>query len=86
MTYKERAEETAGKLFQTLGVTPTEAQSVKAAGLIERALVEAAVESARHCAKVALDCCPEDMDIAHKISIEMRQAEQALIANLSAMR
>jgi hypothetical protein len=86
MTYKERAENTAEKLFRLLGMTPDEALAGETAGLIERALVEAAVDSARHCAKVALDCCPADMDVAHKISAELRQAEQALIANLSALR
>ena len=86
MTFKDRANDTAREVFRILGLVPTKDQAGAVAVRIERALVQSAVESAQHCAKVALDCCPEDRDIAHKIARGLRQAEQALITNLSALR
>ncbi len=86
MTFKDRANDTAREVFRILGLEPTNDQAAAVAVRIERALVKSAVESTQHCTKVALDCCPEDRDIAHKIAVGLRQAEQALITNLSALR
>ncbi len=38
------------------------------------------------CAKVVVDCCPQDPDIAHKITTRIHQERDALIANLSSLR
>jgi aspartate-semialdehyde dehydrogenase len=86
MNYKIRAAGIATKVCQILDTTPSADAQSEAAALIERALMDAALENSEECAKVAMVCCSPDRDLAHKIAEEIRRKNVALIANLSSMR
>jgi hypothetical protein len=86
MSFRRRAEQAADAVYKTLGVSPTAEQAVRAADAIEKAVIGAVLEEQERCATVAMRCCSADMDMAHKVSAEIRQTHTALIANLSGMR
>ncbi len=86
MNFKTRAAGIAKKVCQILDATPSAAASNEVAELIERALMDAALEDSEECAKVAMVCCSADRDLAHKIAEEIRRKNVVLIANLSSMR
>ncbi len=86
MTFREQAEHTAQAVAKLLQAESTPEQSKEAAELIERAIIESYRDAAERCATVALKCCSEDLDMAHKVADEIRRANTALIANLSALR
>ena len=54
--------------------------------LIEMAIIESARVAHESCAKVVVDCCPEDRDLAHKINDRIHKKRDALIANLHSLR
>ncbi len=86
MNFKTRAAGIAKKVCQILDTAPSAAARNEVAELIERALMDAALEDSEECAKVAMVCCSADRDLAHKIADEIRRKNVALIANLSSMR
>lgn len=86
MNFKTRAADIAKKVYRILDTTPSAAARNEVAELIERALMDAALEDSEECAKVAMVCCSPDRDLAHKIAEEIRRKNVALIANLSSMR
>lgn len=86
MSFRTRSEDTAKAIFGALSVEPSDAQSKEIVAIVERAVVETAVEANRNCTSVAHQCCSADRDLAHKIADEIDRAHKALIANLSAMR
>lgn len=86
MNFKTRAADIAKKVYQILDTAPSAAARNEVAELIERALMDAALEDSEECAKVAMGCCSADRDLAHKIAEEIRRKNVALIANLSSMR
>jgi hypothetical protein len=86
MSFREQADITAQAVAEALGVTPTQAQAKAAADVIEQAIIDSYRDAAERCAKVALDCCAEDRDLAHKVSDQIKRANTALIANLSSLR
>ena len=86
MNFKTRAVDIAKKVYQILDTAPSAAARNEIAELIERALMDAALEDSEECAKVAMVCCSADRDLAHKIADEIRRKNVALIANLSSMR
>jgi hypothetical protein len=86
MQFRERAQEAAKNLYGILQTAPSaelEAQVVK---VIEQTMIDTLLEEGERCAKVAMDCCSPDRDLAHKVADKIRQANTALIANLSSMR
>jgi hypothetical protein len=83
---RERAEETCKEVLGILDGTGGGGNSKKIAGAIEKAIINALLEERHRCANVALKCCSEDEDKAHKIDEEIRRVNTALIANLSSMR
>ncbi len=86
MQFRERAQAAAKNLYGILQTAPSaelEAQVVK---VIEQTMIDTLLEEGERCAKVAMDCCSADRDLAHKVADEIRRANTALIANLSSMR
>ncbi len=86
MNLNERTEALFSEMCGILGVTPGEEESSRARRTVEKAIIDVVLAEQERCAKVAKTCCAPDRDMAHKISTEIRQTKEALIANLSAMR
>jgi hypothetical protein len=86
MKLKEHASKAAKNVFGILGASPTEDQAREISSAIEKAVIAAVLEEASRCAEVAKSCCSADRDMAHKITEEIRHANDVLIANLSSMR
>ena len=67
--------------------TPLDAeQTSKLSEIVERTLIDLMRECAKHHSGVVRECCPPDQDLAHKISAEISQRNDALIANLTGLR
>lgn len=86
MSFRSTADAAATAVFESLSITPSEEQTKTVADIIERAVIDTAVEANQRCAQTAQTCCSADRDLAHKIAVEIKKNHQALIANLSAMR
>ena len=86
MKLKEHASKAAENVFGILGASPTEEQARDISAAIEKAVIGAVLEEASRCAEVAKACCSTDRNMAHKITEEIRRANQVLIANLSSLR
>lgn len=86
MSFRDQAQTTAAAVHAALGTTPDQQQANEVVAIIERAIVESARQAHDSCAKVVVDCCPEERDLAHKIAGEIRSARKALVANLSSLR
>lgn len=82
---RERAEEAAKEVQGILRVSE-EDHPKEVADAIEQTIINALLEERHRCADVALKCCEEDQDKAHKISEEIRRVNSALMANLGSMR
>ena len=82
---RERAEGAADEVFRILGIEEDD-HPKEVADAIEETIIKALLEERHRCADVAIQCCPEDKDKAHKISDEIRRVNKALIANLKSMR
>ena len=86
MNIAENANSTAKAVCALLGVDPDEEQQSQITRLIERSLISAVLsESERH-THMVMSCCSADLDLAHKLTNEIRAATNALVANLSSMR
>ena len=86
MTYKSQAEQTAEAVQALLGEESEPEKAAEIAKIIEKAIIESARVAHESCAKVVVDCCPEDRDLAHKISDQIHKKRDALIANLHSLR
>ena len=86
MNMTEKSEQVAHGVFDALGVSPDNDQSRKVAAVIEKAIINAVLETKGQCLDVAMECCSPDTDLAHKISNDQRLATEVLIANLSSLR
>ena len=86
MTLRSRAEEVTNAVVEQLGSTlgPEDSQAI--VKIVEKALIDSYRDCTERNTHVAVACCAEDRDKAHKIAEEMRQANSALIANLSSLR
>ena len=82
---RERAEQATHEVQNILGVS-AEDHPKEVADAIEQTIINALLEERHRCADVALKCCEEDQDKAHKIADEIRRVNTALMANLSSMR
>lgn len=76
------AEETAERIFATLGVTPTPAQRAATIEMIEEQLVDNAVETRKWC----VDHATQSRKSGRQLADELKSAHEALLANLSSMR
>jgi hypothetical protein len=86
MTYKSQAEQTAEAVQALLGEGADADKAEELTKIIEKAIIESARVAHESCAKVVVDCCPEDRDIAHKINDRIHKKRDALIANLHGLR
>ena len=86
MDLRNRAERAAAGVFETLAASPTEDQAKRVTVQIEKALIDVLLQEGKRCADVARDCCAADHDLARKVAREVRLSNEALIANLSALR
>ena len=86
MSFRDRAKHAAGVVSGILEVSPNEDQAKEIADAIEQEIIEAVLEEAERCVKVAHDCCSPDLDKAHKIAEGIKRTHTALIANLSSLR
>jgi hypothetical protein len=81
-----RAQKATQEIFDILGVRPTGAQGDKVAHAIEQVIVKALEKSVERSTDAALEVFSADRGMAQKINEEIRLANKALIANLSALR
>ena len=86
MNIKERAASIAKAASAVLQVEPNEEQLKLLTDLIEQAVINAMLEAGERHTSVVMQCCSPDLDKAHKVADEIRRGDQALIANLQAMR
>lgn len=86
MAFKDYAEKAAAKACEVLEAGPSADQASNVVHIIEEAIIGAVLEERERCADVALGCRSADRDMAHEIAAGIRQANAALIANLSSMR
>ncbi len=75
MTFRESAENAAKEVFETLQASPSDEQTERVLNIIEKATIEAVLETQRG-----------HRDRAHKVGEDIRRSELVLIANLSALR
>lgn len=86
MGFKTDARNVAKAVETALGIDLDDGQIGEVTDIIEQAILRTAVETTKNCSTHAVACCPADQDIAHKIARKLKQAEDALVANLSALR
>ena len=81
-----RAHKATQDIFDILGVRPSGTQGDKVAQAIEQVIVKALGKSVERSAGAAMEFLATDRRMGHKIAEEIRLANKALTANLSAMR
>jgi len=86
MDFRTRAEKAVQDCCEALSAELTDEQRSVVSKIVERAIIDAIREAAMHTARAATRCCSEDRDMAHKISREIDNTKEALIANLSGLR
>ncbi len=80
------AQKVTQEIFDILGVRPSGAQGEKVARAIEQVIVKALEKSAERSTDAATNIYAADRNMAQKVAQEIRLANVALIANLSALR
>ena len=80
------AQNVTEEIYAILGVRPSGAQGEKIARAIEQVIVKALNKSVERSTYAATEICAADHNMAHKVAEEIRIANVALIANLSALR
>ena len=86
MELKKRAEQAVKDAGKASGGQLSEKDEQLVAEIIEQAMQHAIHEATKQSSSAAVACCGPDADMAHKIAEEIKRANTALIANLSAMR
>ena len=86
MSVSQNAEQTANAVVAVLQASPSPAQTEEVSKLIEQAILNAILEERERCTHVVMECCSADLDMAHKMSEEIRKRQEALVTNLSSMR
>ncbi len=86
MSLRSRAEEVTNAVVELLGTTVAPEKSQAIVKIVEKAMIDSYRDCTERNTHVAVACCQEDTDRAHKIAEEMRRANTALIANLSSLR
>lgn len=80
-----RAQQATEEIFGILGVRPSGPQGDKVAQAIEQVIAQALKKGAERSSEAAMEVCAADPGMADRISEEIRSANKALVANLSAM-
>lgn len=86
MDLDDKSARIADRLFAVLQVSPTADQAGRVNRIIGQALTDAVLETRSRCVSVAVERCPADGDLAHKLASDERLAKEALIANLCSLR
>jgi hypothetical protein len=86
MKLRDHADQAAKDVFGKLGMSPSDEQAQEVGDIIEKAVIEAVVETRNRCANAAMQRSEAEKDLAHKIAQEIRQSSEVLIANLSSLR
>ncbi|MCJ8322979.1 MAG: hypothetical protein HRU29_02755 [Rhizobiales bacterium] len=80
------AEEATTKINKLLTSKLDDKQQSDVANIVERAVIQAVLESQHRAVDAALRCPEADQDMAHKIATAIRQKNDILIVNLSSQR
>jgi hypothetical protein len=80
-----RANDVTEEIFEILGVRPTGPQGGQVAEAIHQVIVKALDKSVERSTQAAMDVCATDVGMADRVAEEIRTANKALVANLSAM-
>lgn len=86
MTLRKRAERIAGEALAALDLSTDDPRAEAVVRIVEQAIIDVVLEERERCANVVLALGTADEDKAHKIADEIHRAENALVANLSALR
>ena len=86
MTLKHLADDAVVKIEQAVSAPLTERETAAISKIIADTLAKVVSQTSRQHTANAVICCGPEADIAHKIAEEADRAQQALIANLMAMR
>ena len=86
MRAMERIKQIVDEELGTLEGTLSDEQSEKVAKAIEKAVIRGMLEGQHYAVDACNECGEAEQDIAHKIRTAIRQKNDMLIANLSAMR
>ena len=86
MTLKHLADDAVTKIEGTVSAPLSEQDAANIKKIVANALAQAVAETSKEHTAAAVVCCGPEADIAHKIAEEADRAQQALIANLMAMR
>ena len=86
MEIRERAERAAKAVYAILQVSPTDEQTKGVIDTLEQTIINAMLEQAERCTNTIMECCSPDLDLAHKMTEEIRRTNTALMTNLSSMR
>lgn len=86
MELKQKAQEAVDRIGTIVGADLSADQRKAVDAVIEDLVIEAMRECAATCGHAASACCSEDEDMAHKVAQEVKQAQEALVANLSSLR
>jgi len=86
MTLKHLADDAVTKIEGTVSAPLSEQDAANIKKIVASALAQAVAETSKEHTAAAVVCCGPEADIAHKIAEEADRAQQALIANLMAMR
>lgn len=87
MNFAQHTEHTTEEVYRALGIdNPTAKQDLKVRNAIHNVIVEVLREAETAHAQAVTQCCAADQDMAHKLSNEIKRANEAVIANLSSMR
>ena len=84
--FRDHAEETAQRIFATLGVSPTAAQRAAVVEMIEQQLVENAIATRQWCADHATGQSAIGSKAGRTLADELAHAHDALITDLTALR
>ena len=86
MKLREHAEQAAAEIFQNLGMSTNNQQIHEVGDIIEKAVIEAVVETRNCCASAAMHQSEGEQGLAHNIANEISQTSEVLIPNLSSLR
>jgi hypothetical protein len=86
MDLKKRTQLAVQSANEIVGTQLSQGQRDALTKVFEDIVIDALRESAASCSKAAQHCCQHDLDMAHKVALEVKQANSALVANLSSLR
>jgi flavoprotein len=86
MKLKHLADDAVSQIQQAVSAPLTQQETAEISKIIADTLARVVSQTSKQHTAAAVICCGPEADIAHKIAEEADRAQQALIANLVAMR